>query len=68
MEQFLGHVIHQGDLGWKSDMLLPVLLGNWVLALPSCDPTAFGKTKGGERLSTSDGSYLWNEEGFLKSW
>lgn len=43
MEQFLGHVIHQGDLGWKSDVLLPVLLGNWVLALPSRDPTAVWK-------------------------
>jgi len=43
MEQFLGHVIHQGDLGWKSDVLLPVLLGNWVLALPSRDPAAVWK-------------------------
>jgi len=40
MERFLGHVIHQGDLGWRNDVLLPVLLGSWVLALPLCGPAA----------------------------
>lgn len=46
MEWFLGHVIRQGDLGWKSDVLLPVLLGNWVLALSFCDPAVeFGQSE-----------------------